>query len=350
MAKQGNTINVARPIRGAVLPQRDGEVRQAREEGRDRAAVTLLRFRPRVLFLSARPGARAGAARRRVDHAPRPAAAARRRLHRRDHAAAGDGATSTPRWAAIRTLASRRAARVPIGRDALRARLRRGGRGQALRQGLARASTASWRSSSAGIRLVIAESFERIYRQNADNVGLYTSTDIGLVERIERGEAIDARRAARRAATRSPRAIVRRGGLLRVRPTTLLPRMRAAPTPPTIARGRCSRRSSRVTRWPPPTAVRSHARRRRLRAHGLALHPRVLHRHVRAPARQHVRRRARDSRPTVDRHLRRPPSYMDRSPAHMRQGLVANVRAMSQRAPRVRRAARPARPWLPADA
>ncbi|MCW5231579.1 aconitase family protein [Verminephrobacter eiseniae] len=43
---------------------------------------------------------------------------------------------------------------------------------------------------SAGIRLVIAESFERIYRQNAHNVGLLTSTDLGLVERIQRGEAI----------------------------------------------------------------------------------------------------------------------------------------------------------------
>ncbi|MES2937157.1 MAG: aconitase family protein [Pseudomonadota bacterium] len=42
----------------------------------------------------------------------------------------------------------------------------------------------------AGIRLVIAESFERIYRQNAHNVGLLTSTDLGLVERIQAGEAI----------------------------------------------------------------------------------------------------------------------------------------------------------------
>src|SRR6218665_1663512 len=41
-----------------------------------------------------------------------------------------------------------------------------------------------------GIRLVIAESFERIYRQNAHNVGLLPSTDLGLVERIQRGEAI----------------------------------------------------------------------------------------------------------------------------------------------------------------
>ena len=42
----------------------------------------------------------------------------------------------------------------------------------------------------AGIRLVVAESFERIYRQNADNIGLFTSTDFGLLARIEAGEAI----------------------------------------------------------------------------------------------------------------------------------------------------------------
>lgn len=43
---------------------------------------------------------------------------------------------------------------------------------------------------TAGIRLVIAESFERIYRQNCDNIGLFTSTDLGLVDRIKAGEAI----------------------------------------------------------------------------------------------------------------------------------------------------------------
>lgn len=42
----------------------------------------------------------------------------------------------------------------------------------------------------AGIRLVIAESFERIYRQNCQNLGLLTSTDFGLLERIRRGEPI----------------------------------------------------------------------------------------------------------------------------------------------------------------
>jgi len=42
----------------------------------------------------------------------------------------------------------------------------------------------------AGIRLVIAENFERIYRQNAQNLGLLTSTDFGLIPRIRQGEAI----------------------------------------------------------------------------------------------------------------------------------------------------------------
>lgn len=43
----------------------------------------------------------------------------------------------------------------------------------------------------AGIRLVIAESFERIYRQNADNVGLFTSTDLTLADRIAAGEPVE---------------------------------------------------------------------------------------------------------------------------------------------------------------
>ena len=66
----------------------------------------------------------------------------------------------------------------------------------------------------AGIRLVVAESFERIYRQNADNLGLFTSTDLGLVDRIRRGEAIEVEElvAGRDAVTA---AVLRAGGLLR---------------------------------------------------------------------------------------------------------------------------------------
>ncbi len=42
----------------------------------------------------------------------------------------------------------------------------------------------------AGIRLVIAENIERIYRENCQNLGVYTSTDFGLIERVRRGEEI----------------------------------------------------------------------------------------------------------------------------------------------------------------
>jgi 3-isopropylmalate/(R)-2-methylmalate dehydratase large subunit len=43
---------------------------------------------------------------------------------------------------------------------------------------------------NAGIRIVIAENIERIYRENCQNLGLLTSTDFGLIERIRAGEAI----------------------------------------------------------------------------------------------------------------------------------------------------------------
>src|SRR4029079_7741699 len=43
---------------------------------------------------------------------------------------------------------------------------------------------------AAGIQLVIAKSIEKIYGQNSQNIGLLTSTDFGLVERIRRGEDI----------------------------------------------------------------------------------------------------------------------------------------------------------------
>jgi 3-isopropylmalate/(R)-2-methylmalate dehydratase large subunit len=67
--------------------------------------------------------------------------------------------------------------------------------------------------SYAGIRIVFARSFERIYRQNADNIGLLTSTDFSLLARIEQGEAVSL---AEILAGRDELAarIVRSGGLL----------------------------------------------------------------------------------------------------------------------------------------
>lgn len=42
----------------------------------------------------------------------------------------------------------------------------------------------------AGIQVVVAESIERIYNENCQNLGILTTTDFGIVERIRRGEEI----------------------------------------------------------------------------------------------------------------------------------------------------------------
>ncbi len=50
--------------------------------------------------------------------------------------------------------------------------------------------TAPYAEKWAGIELVIAQTIEKIYGQNSQNIGLLTSTDFGLIERIRRGEEI----------------------------------------------------------------------------------------------------------------------------------------------------------------
>src|SRR4029077_5476506 len=42
----------------------------------------------------------------------------------------------------------------------------------------------------AGIKLVIAENIERIYRENCQNLGVFTTTDFSIIERVRRGEEI----------------------------------------------------------------------------------------------------------------------------------------------------------------
>lgn len=42
----------------------------------------------------------------------------------------------------------------------------------------------------AGIRVVIAENIERIYRQNCQNLGILVSTDFSLIDRLRRGEEL----------------------------------------------------------------------------------------------------------------------------------------------------------------
>ena len=42
----------------------------------------------------------------------------------------------------------------------------------------------------AGIKLVVAENIERIYKENCQNLGVLTSTDFGLLDKVRRGEPI----------------------------------------------------------------------------------------------------------------------------------------------------------------
>ncbi len=72
--------------------------------------------------------------------------------------------------------------------------------------------TAPYAELACGVRVVFAPSFEKIYLQNCQNIGLLTSTDFAQLERLERGEALEL---AEFSAHLSPisRAIVEAGGL-----------------------------------------------------------------------------------------------------------------------------------------
>jgi 3-isopropylmalate/(R)-2-methylmalate dehydratase large subunit len=50
--------------------------------------------------------------------------------------------------------------------------------------------TAPYAQLLAGIRLVVARSFGRIYRQNAQNIGLFTTSDFDVLAKLGRGESV----------------------------------------------------------------------------------------------------------------------------------------------------------------
>jgi 3-isopropylmalate/(R)-2-methylmalate dehydratase large subunit len=89
--------------------------------------------------------------------------------------------------------------------------------------------TAPYSEIAAGVKLVIARSIEKIYRQNAQNIGLLTSTDLGLVARIARGEAIPIAEFTRGLDPISA-AIVEHGGLFAYNKA----RLAGAASPPAI--------------------------------------------------------------------------------------------------------------------
>lgn len=179
----------------------------------------------------------------------------------------------------------------------------------------------------AGVRLVIAESFERIYRQNADNIGLLTSTDMGLVPRIAAGEAIALEELlAGRDALAA--AIVRGGGLLRfgqarmrdVRPAAA----RVAPRPQTLFEKIVARHALATALTPEhPGAgdgafVRADWRFIHEYYTGMAAH--MLHASLGRPLALYEP----ESIVVFEDHT----SYVEESPAHVRGGLVPNVQRM----------------------
>ena len=92
---------------------------------------------------------------------------------------------------------------------------------------------------SAGIQLVIAENIERIYKQNCQNLGVLTSTDFGLIDRIRRGEEIELREFTS-GEDEITRQVIEYGGLFpfnvaRLQGKVFLPPIETKPRPMTIA-------------------------------------------------------------------------------------------------------------------
>jgi 3-isopropylmalate/(R)-2-methylmalate dehydratase large subunit len=179
----------------------------------------------------------------------------------------------------------------------------------------------------AGIRLVIAESFERIYRQNADNIGLFTSTDMTLAERLARGEAVAIDELLE---DREPlaAAILRAGGLLQfgqvhlrdAQPVPVTPQARPMTLYEKIIRRRLL--ATPVTPSDPQVGDGCFVRADRRFIHeyytGMAAHM------LDATFGASYRLQDRDSIVVFEDHT----SYMDESPAHLKAGLVPNMRAM----------------------
>ncbi|MDX6443579.1 MAG: 3-isopropylmalate/(R)-2-methylmalate dehydratase large subunit [Blastocatellia bacterium] len=102
--------------------------------------------------------------------------------------------------------------------------------------------TAPYAEKWAGIQLVIARSIEKIYGQNSQNIGLLTSTDFGLIDRIRRGEEI-ALAEFTNGLDPIAQSIVEHGGLFdynkarlsgAVSPPPIETRLEAALVPPTL--------------------------------------------------------------------------------------------------------------------
>src|SRR6185437_4389301 len=92
---------------------------------------------------------------------------------------------------------------------------------------------------AAGIQLVIAENIERIYQQNCQNLGVLTSTNFGLIDRIRAGQEIPLSEFTQ-GEDEITRQVIEYGGLFpfnvaRVQHKVFLPRIRTGTRPMTLA-------------------------------------------------------------------------------------------------------------------
>jgi 3-isopropylmalate/(R)-2-methylmalate dehydratase large subunit len=182
--------------------------------------------------------------------------------------------------------------------------------------------------SYAGIRIVFARSFERIYRQNADNIGLLTSTDFSLLERIERGEEvrIDELLAGR---DELAKHIVHSGGLLAFGQQYLRDAEPAAEAESNQPRTLFEKIVARHLLDTPVTP--SHPK----PGDGVFVRAdwRFIHEYYTGMA-AHMLDTKLPGTPLHDSHsiivFEDHTSYMEQSPAHLKAGLVPNMRAMVQ--------------------
>jgi len=192
----------------------------------------------------------------------------------------------------------------------------------------------------AGVQWVIAESFERIYRQNADNIGLFTSTDFSLLDRIERGEHITLSDLVKGREDLAA-AILSAGGLLRWGQKFLndgapLPSRAQAP----------DGKAPRLGHTEPQTLFEKILRRHRLPAPHTPEDPRAgdglfvqadwrfIHEYYTGMADTLLKTALGEGftlqRPEQIVVFEDHTSYVDESPAHVRGGLVSNMHAMRQ--------------------
>lgn len=180
----------------------------------------------------------------------------------------------------------------------------------------------------AGIRLIVAESFERIFRQNCDNLGIFTSTDLALVDRMQRGEAVTVAQLIE-SRDRLAAELLKHGGLLKysqacarggdapaLAPTT-------APQPQTLVEKILARHAADPA-WPLVTGAGSFVRTdwRFSHEYYTGMIAALIHRNFGRPAKLF------DPPTTLlfEDHL----TYAHRSPVHLANDLLPGVRGLSE--------------------